>query len=167
MNLRHIITRLSRIAQISITLTLVALVFTLLDGTSANAQRPFDSGSTGEDGPLDFTDAEPGSTILFDPTTFDPRLDPEDDSIYHFTSITVPEGITVRLRADILGNQPLIWLASGAVVIGGMLDLNGEKGHDYNAEVQTPAIAGVGGFSGGIGATALTAAHPGSGLGGG
>jgi hypothetical protein len=112
----------------------------------------FDSGSTGADGALDFTGSPPGTVIEFDPTTFTPPLDPEGDSIYHFTSITIPADVTVKLRADKAGSAPIFWLATQAVVIDGTLDSSGEKGHDASAAApRTVSIPGPGGFGGGIG----------------
>ena len=146
----------------------LAVVFTLIIFcTVVSAQ--FDSGSDGSDGALDYTpfapaEGESAVTVVFDPndpTTFDHPTDPDvnrvldddpdeggtrdgvggDDNIYHFTSITVPAGIIVRLSADVLGSRPVIWLASEAVQIDGTLDLNGENGHNSinkDSKVKTP-----------------------------
>jgi hypothetical protein len=121
---------------------------------SATIAQDFDSGSTGADGALTF--AANAGTIDFDPTTYTPRLDPEVDNVYHFTSITIPAGTTVRLSARTLPEgRPVHWLASGAVTIAGTLDLAGENGHNFNATVR-PSIPGAGGYSGGIATQAPT-----------
>jgi hypothetical protein len=104
--------------------------------------------------------------FIFDSRTFTPPLDPDGDNIYHFTTITIPSGVTVRLGADVLGSAPLVWLASGAVQIAGTLDLSGQNGHT-EALPHIPSIAGVGGFGGGVGATSITPVRPGNGPGGG
>ena len=127
------------------------ITFVLAAGLSSptvNAQV-FDSGSDGSDGALDFSGAQSGDTVIFNPATFDPPLDADGDSVYHFTTITVPEGVTVRLVADLLGVAPVTWLASGAVQIDGTLDLNGEDGHNINS-VHIPSVAGAGGYGGGF-----------------
>ena len=113
----------------------------------------FNSGSDGSDGALDLSATPAGTTIVFDPATFSPPLDVDGDNVYHFTIITIPENVTVRLGADILGVAPVVWLASGAVQIAGTLDVSGENGHE-GAEphgLQIPAVAGSGGYGGGIG----------------
>lgn len=96
----------------------------------------FDSGSDETDGALVYP-ADLGE-VKFDPDAFDPPLDADGDGIYNFTTISIGSGTYVRLGADILGTKPLIWLASGAVEIDGILDLSCS---DY--------FAGVGGFSSG------------------
>lgn len=139
--------------------------------TPAFAQT-FDSTSTGEDGALDFADAEPGTTIIFDPTTYNPPLDRDGDGIYHFTTISIPESVTVRLssRVPSLGSRPVYWLASGRITIGGVLDLDGEDGADGAIEYSYPSIAcaGAGGYNGGLAGTGNDQyGKPGSGPGGG
>jgi hypothetical protein len=122
-------------------------------GLGAAMAQTFNSGSTGADGALDFSGTPPGTVIDFDPTAFTPALDADGDSIYHFTTITIPTDVTVRLRATKAGAAPIHWLATGAVVIDGTLDLNGEDGHSGSGGVpRIPSVPGPGGFAGGIGA---------------
>ena len=113
-----------------------------------------------------------------DPTTFDNptspdptrQLDPDEDNIYHFTTITVPAGVTVRLRSDTpLGSRGVHWLASGAVQIDGSINLDGEKGKSWagNIQIFTAAVAGAGGYNGGIGRGNLWGASAGFGPGAG
>lgn len=143
--------------------SLPVLALTLLFCGSAAAQT-FNSGSNGSDGALDLTGQT--GTILFNPASFNPPLDPDHDNVYHFTTIKIPSGLTVRLLAANLGVKPVIWLASGAVEISGTLDLNGAAGHSVAGPV-IPSVAGAGGYGGGTGATSIEGAKLGSGPGGG
>jgi hypothetical protein len=137
---------------------------------SSYAQPNFGSGSTGSDGALNLT--TPG-TILFDPTSFNPPLNPKGDNIYNFTTINIGAGVIVRLSGRNL-NGPLYWLATGNVTIAGTIDLNGENGAGYtNTEsARVVAYPGAGGYAGGVGGGRSTigtvlAPQPGSGPGGG
>jgi hypothetical protein len=131
----------------------------------ANAQS-FSSGSNGSDGALNLT--TPG-TVLFDPKSFSPPLDPDGDNVFHFTTINIAAGVTVKLSGKIF-TRPVFWLATGAVSINGVLDLNGEDGHPrtFLSSVRAPSVPGAGGYSGGAGGRdASTPAQPGNGPGGG
>ena len=155
---------LFRVTCWSLTLVLVVLV-----GAGLAQAQGFTSGSTGADGALDFSGVAPGTIVIFDPAALrDPPLDPEGDSVYHFTTINIPADVTVRLRADVLGSAPVHWLATGAVQIDGTLDVSGEPGHPAETSaVFSPAVPGPGGFPGGIGARVGLACQPGFGPGGG
>ena len=91
-------------------------------------------------------------TVLFDPRSFTPPLDPDGDGVYHFTTITVGPDTTVKMFAVPLGVRPVIWLAQGDVQIDGTLDLNGDDGHNFD-EPRRQSIGGAGGFRGGLGGT--------------
>jgi hypothetical protein len=133
------------------------------------AQPSFSSTSTGSDGALNFT--TPG-TVMFDPTAFQPPLNPSGNNIYNFTTINIAAGVTVRLSGRNL-TGPVYWLASGAVTIAGTLDLNGENGPAFSQsdETRIPAYPGAGGYAGGVGGRPLSTPpltpQPGSGPGGG
>ncbi|MBM3224404.1 MAG: hypothetical protein FJZ47_11460 [Candidatus Tectomicrobia bacterium] len=142
-----------------------ALGLLVLLSTSVFAAQSFESGSTGVDGSLDFSSTPAGTTIVFDPTTLTPPRDTDRDNVYHFTTITIPKDVTVRLGADKLGIKPVVWLASGAVQILGTIDLSGKPGHNA-LDLATPSIAGVGGYGGGIGAQNNAPARAGDGPGG-
>ena len=100
--------------------TALLVTFVSLQGFSQST--PFVSGSTGADGALSFP-ANAG-VVYFDPANFPPRL----DNIYHFTTITIPVGTTVRLSGWLI-NGPVYWLATGDVQIQGTVDLTGKPGH--------------------------------------
>ena len=130
----------------------------------------FSSGSTGADGALDFSNLAPGTIVEFNPDSFNPPLDPDRDNVYHFTTINVPAGVTVKLSARYL-NGPVYWLATGAVRIDGTLNLSGQDGQDSNAFInggaRFPSIPGAGGFGGGFGAFGSAPPQAGNGPGGG
>lgn len=142
-------------------LSVVSLAFSLL--TLPVSAGTFDSGSDGADGALSLT--EPG-TVEFDPANFNPPLDQDGDGVYHFTSIDIAEGVTVRLSERTLGTRPITWLATDDVTINGIVDLNGENGH-LSSLPPVPARGGAGGYPGGIGQTNGNGATPGLGPGGG
>lgn len=106
---------------------------------AAAYSQSLDNGSNGSDGPLLLT--TPG-TLVFDPASFTPTLNPSGDRIYHFTSIYVGPDVTIKLSARLL-HGPVFWLSQGPVVIDGVIDLDGEDGGN------TGAVAGAGGYSGG------------------
>jgi hypothetical protein len=81
-------------------------------GMGAGMAQTFNSGSTGADGAWALSSTPPGTVVEFNPLAFTPVLDADGDSVYHFTTITLPEGVTVRLRADKAGAAPLHWLAT-------------------------------------------------------
>ena len=121
--------------------TLLLMFFCM---TSALAQ--FDSGSDGSDGALTFPDD--GSTINFNPFDYDPVLDPDGDSVFHFTEITIPASVTVRLDATTFGSRRVVWLSSGPIQIDGVLDLSGQRGASQDESFV--AIPGAGGYFGGV-----------------
>jgi hypothetical protein len=147
---------------------IVAVVLASALGTAVASGQTFDSHSTGTDGALSFPNAKSGDTILFDPSTFSPPIDPEHDNIYNFTTITIPAGVTVKLSGQILGG-PVYWLASGAVDIEGTLDLSGANGYAPSNLVaqRIPAVPGAGGFAGGVGGGSGDPEEPGQGPAGG
>ncbi len=134
---------------------------TALTGQTAQAQ--FTSGSDGSDGALDYTGQS--GTIIFNPDDFVPPLDPDRDNVYHFTTITIPSGVTLRLRAPELNWAAVTWLATGLVRIDGVVNLSGEDGHGAGPRI--PSIPGPGGYPGGAGNFSAVAAQAGFGPGGG
>lgn len=150
--------------RLSRNLLLAGFALAALAFASLTTAQTFDSGSDGSDGALDLT-GETG-TLIFDPATFNPPLDPDGDNIYHFTTITIPTDLTVKLSAEKLGATPVVWLASGDVQLDGIIDL---KGEDCGAAslARKSAVAGAGGFGGGLGSAEGLPATPGFGPGGG
>ena len=124
----------------------VALAWIALLGSRTASAQVFDSGSNGSDGALNLT--QTGTPIEFDPVAL--GLDTDGDNIYHFTTITIAAGVTVRLTARKI-NGPVFWLASGAVQIDGVIDLDGEDGQGLSPTgVPMPTVPGAGGFAGGV-----------------
>ena len=112
----------------------------LLGGGALHAETGFDSGSSGEDG-------------AFTPTV-DTELELPEDGIFHFTNVTIPEGVTVRFD----GTGPVTILASGDVEVAGTIDLSGSwsppvgaAGDGNVGDDGLPGFAGPGGFDGGLG----------------
>lgn len=139
----------------------LVVVLTIFSGPAFG--QTFDSGSDGSDGAFDLT-GESG-TVFFDPVAS--GLDPDGDNVFHFTTITIPAGVTLRLRGVDLQFAPVYWLAQGAVEIEGAVDLSGEGGHDLQLGNRRPSMPGPGGFPGGVGSTDDSPAQPGLGPGGG
>jgi len=137
----------------------VILFSLLLVGESAG--QPFSSGSTGVDGALTYATS---GTYDFVPT----GLDADGDGIFHFNSVFIASGVTLRFRADLMPNRPVIWLVSGDVNILGTLNLDGSNGHSSSA-LFSNAVPGPGGYYGGWGNNQSTGftAQPGQGPGGG
>ncbi|HEX9669971.1 MAG TPA: hypothetical protein VGC93_10855 [Thermoanaerobaculia bacterium] len=144
------------------------MAMALLAASAPLGAQAFDSGSTGADGALTLT--TPG-TVVFDPASFSPPLDPDGDNVYHFTSITIGSGVTVRLLGPRLTMSPVFWLATGPVQIDGTVDLSGSIGQHgtqvLNDGSRVPSVPGAGGFPGGVGGTATSPPSEGNGPGGG
>jgi hypothetical protein len=115
------------------------LLVIVLGGIAVAQAQSFNSGSTGADGALELT--IPG-TITFDPRSFSPPLNPAGDNVYHFTTIHVGSGVTLKLSSKAL-SSPVFWLAQGPVQIDGTVDLSGAEGG------RAPSLAGAGGYPGG------------------
>ena len=122
--------------------------------------QTFSSNSDGSDGPLTFN--TPG-TWVFDPKSYPKPLNPANDGIFNFTTITIAAGVTVKLRGDIL-NTPVVWLAQGPVKIDGTIDLNGQDAFSAaNTTQRVNTVPGAGGYAGGY--PGVGANRPGAGLG--
>jgi len=145
----------------TIRLTILMLAFSLV----AQAQT-FSSGSNGSDGALNLT--TPG-TVDFDPVAL--GLDTDGDNVYHFTTITIASGVTVKFAEKRMRRKgSIVWLATGAVQISGTLDLSGGDGHpagNQNLGAQAFSEPGPGGYAGGLGGTQIDSPTSGRGPGGG
>src|SRR5262245_9468963 len=119
-------------------MVIIVVLLVILGSRQSLQAQQFTSGSTGADGALNLTTA---GTIIFDPRTFTPPLDPDGDNVYHFTTITIGAGVTVRLLATHLPG-PVFWLASGAVQIDGTIDLNGVAGQPMSGTsgLRSPSV---------------------------
>jgi len=79
--------------------------------------------------------------------TEDVLLDTSKQSVYRFTSVLIPAGVTVRA----VGSERLVLIVSGSVLIQGTLDVSGEDGADGVTDAGSPVpggAAGAGGFFG-------------------
>ena len=126
----------------------------------------FTSGSTGADGAY-----SPTVSGDFDPIAL--GIDKSGDNVFNFTTINIPQGVTIKLRASKLRNAAVTWLATGNVTIAGTLDLSGAPG--ASAELRaTPRRShplrvlpepGPGGYTGGLGPDGWGGCTSGSGAG--
>lgn len=103
----------------------------------------FDSGSTGEDG-------------AFSPTV-DTELQVPPDGVFNFTSVDIPENVTVTFQKNVL-NTPVTVLVSEDATVAGTIDVRGEDspgiggaGDGITADDGLPGTGGPGGFDGGRG----------------
>jgi hypothetical protein len=152
-------------AALGLALTLIAFA----GGGRATAQT-FNSGSDETEGALTLPASQ--GTIVFDPrdtVRWGKVLDPDGDGVYHFTTITIGAGTTLKLAGDKV-NKPIHFLASGAIVITGDLFLDGGS---YTTTTQLflrrlVPIPGAGGYAAGAGGQmGGVPATPGEGPGGG
>lgn len=134
----------------------------------AVAQTWSGSGSNGSDGALNLGANTPGvvnNILVFDPIAL--NLDADADNVYHFTTITIRDNIRVQFFANKMRRPgPVVFLATGNVLIGGILSLTGESGHvaTNNDSLRRISIPGPGGYPGGIGGK-LSGAPPTPGMG--
>jgi hypothetical protein len=151
-------------------IVLRVIVLVLLATAWAHAQA-LNSGSNGSDGALDLT--TPG-VVTFDPAAL--GLDADRDNVFHFTTINIDAGVTVKMPFNALQGLSVIWLAQGAVQIAGTIDLNGQDGAPAApGALNRASVAGPGGYPGGVayggpgfaGADLRTGLGPGGGRGGG
>jgi hypothetical protein len=131
------------------------------------ASAQFSSGSTGADGAY-----SPTASGDFDPIAL--GVDASGDNVFNFTTINIPAGITIKLRASKLRNAAVTWLATGNVTIAGTLDLSGATPVTLNTSQPSQVAAnrvlpepGPGGYTGGLGSygggTPQAGAGPGAG----
>ncbi len=144
------------------------LVMAVLMLATVYGQTWTGSGSNGSDGALNLSPATPGvaANILdFDPVAL--NLDADGDNVYHFTTITISGGLQLRFRANRMRRPgPVVFLASGLVLIQGIVDFSGEPGHiaTNNDSLRRISIPGPGGYPGGVGGKS-TGAPPTAGMG--
>ena len=105
----------------------------------------FDSGSTGADG-------------AFNPSV-NTELQLPPDGVFNFTSVNIPNGVTVTFKRN-AANTPVVILAQSDVVIEGTIDVSGKNGAPTGdtasdggdpSDDGLPGEGGPGGFDGGRG----------------
>lgn len=127
-------------------LILPALAFLSLLAARSPAQG-FVSGSTGAAGPLAVT----ASTTLEVPP----------DGFFHFTTVSIARGVTLRFQPN-ARNTPVHLLATGDILIEGIIEVNGTQG-----SAASGGVPGPGGFRGGSPGGLEVTPGPGHGPGGG
>ncbi|MCB1876818.1 MAG: hypothetical protein KDH88_12670 [Chromatiales bacterium] len=117
----------------------------------------FDSGSTGADG-------------AFSPSV-DTRLDLPESGVFNFSSLTIPEGVTVTFNKN-TANTPVVILVNGDASIAGSIDVSGfnspgvgAAGDGNAGDDGLPGLGGPGGYDGGAGGAAGGDHFGGNGLG--
>ncbi|MGH7256522.1 MAG: hypothetical protein ACREI3_12185 [Nitrospirales bacterium] len=131
---------------------MTSIVLILLLGVLPLHAQTFVSGSTGALGAL-----EPSSNV----TVTLPA-----DGILHYTTVTIPTGVTVTFERN-AANTPVTLLATGDVVITGVVNVDGTAGTGQGTPVVHPGgLGGPGGFQGGqSGARGTTNTLPSAGQG--
>jgi hypothetical protein len=124
--------------------------------------QSFESGSDGSDGALNLTSP---AVVIFGTQGSATPVGRRTNSIYHFTSIFIGPGVTVKFPNSF---GPVFWLAKGDVRVDGIIDMNGEDGSAYSSgAARVPTLGGAGGYGGGVGALGGNPAQAGEGPGGG
>ncbi|HQY58228.1 MAG: hypothetical protein V9G17_06285 [Nitrospira sp.] len=96
-----------------------------------------------------FTSGSTGSLGAFSPATNTVVTLPAD-GILNYTTVTIPVGVTVTFQPN-AANTPVIMLATGNVLIAGVVNLDGVAGTGYGVNVPPGGAGGPGGFRGGQG----------------
>ena len=134
-------------------LSVVSVLVLLLPCT---AFADFDSGSDGSDGAfnpkfktvIDLSLAATASWDTPSPVPGQGVYDPEKWAVvFKYTTIDISVGVTVSFTNHPSG-APVIWLASGDVMIAGEVNVNGADGAN-SSQPSSYAIPGPGGFAGG------------------
>ena len=114
---------------------LLPLLLSIIHLPISSAQT-FDSGSTGADG-------------AFAPTS-NMTLSLPSNGVYHFTTINIPTGVEVTFTRN-AANTPVIFLASGNIVIDGTINADGQTGVTiFGGTLHgSGGLGGPGGFDGG------------------
>jgi hypothetical protein len=118
----------------------------------ASGASAFDSGSTGADGPFSPTE---NVTVPLPPS-----------GIFNFTTVDIPGHVTVKFQRN-AANTPVVILASGNVVIAGVIQLDGAFSpliSNFEGE-GLAGEGGPGGHSGGRGGVLYGTQRGGNGLG--
>lgn len=111
---------------------ILASLLLFVVSVNVRAQNTFNSGSTGADG-------------AFAPTTTQSIAVP-DSGVFNFTTVNIPTGVTITFTRNST-NKPLTILASGDVVIAGVINVDGKVGNANGSG----GFGGPGAFNGGAG----------------
>lgn len=125
----------------------LSLITASILALNGGAHGQFDSGSDGSDGVLN--------------VTADTTLDLPPGGIFHYTTITVDAGATLRFNPNAL-NTPVHLLATGDVTIAGDIDVSGANGSSNPPRGGAP---GPGGYRGGDPGVTSLSLVPGAGQG--
>ena len=125
------------------TFLVISILLLLFPG---NPVLAFDSGSTGADSALSPTE--------------NTEIELPADGIFNFTTVNIPEGVTVTFTKN-NANTPVYILATGDVTIAGKISVNGA------AASGSPGNGGNGAYNGGMGGSYKVAGGKGQGPGGG
>ena len=123
-----------------------ALVATISTALAVSTASAMDSGSTGGDGALN-----PTASV---------EIQLPESGVLNYTTVNIPVGVTVSFRKNST-NTPVFMLASGDVIIAGIVSIvgadgaaTGTYGDGVLSDDGAPGAGGPGGFSGGHGGTA-------------
>ena len=145
-------------------------VLSMLVCNSARGQ--FVSGSDGSDGAFSPSvntqiDLSLATTAAWDTSSPVPGRGVYDADkwavVFKYTTITIPQSVTITFKNHRSG-APVIWLATGNVIISGTVGLDGATGAPANA-IPSFAEPGPGGFSGARGGTNTTNVQSSGGIG--
>ncbi len=123
---QHLLVSKRWFAMVAVALSLFCAAVTL------QAQNNFSSGSTGADG-------------AFSPTVSASVAVPES-GVFNYTTVNIPTGVTITFTRSST-NKPLTILASGDVVIAGVINVDGKPGNTNGLG----GLGGPGGSNGGSG----------------
>jgi hypothetical protein len=128
------------------------IALSLLGWIGHAAGQTFSSGSSGADGAFAPSCSPTPCTVVKD-------LNEKPDSVYHYTTVNIPSGVTVKYTPN-AANTPVTILATGAVSIAGIVNLNGSDAQANNIFSVGPTNiggrGGPGGFSGGDGGSGIS-----------
>ena len=94
-----------------------------------------------------FISGSNGSDGAFAPTS-NVTVQLDDDGVFHYTTINIPAGVTVRFTRN-ARNTPVVMLAQGNVTINGAIVIDGVNAQSLGGD------GGPGGFNGGVGGAGI------------
>lgn len=121
-------------------------------GFTAHAQ--VNTGSTGSDGPFDYSAISVTTNVVID-------MHDHPAGIYNYTYVNIPANVTVTFIPN-ANNTAVVWLVQNNVIINGTVDVSGQRFSGTQG-----GLGGPGGWAGGNGQNGSLAATDGQGPGGG